>query len=1212
MLGFGKLRSVLIAVYFLFAIWPRASWGQIEYGSIAGTVLDASGAAIPDATVTLTNIGTSEKRTMRSEAVGSYTFVNLLPGQYRLDAEKAGFKSFHREPIVVEIENGLRIDIPMEVGAVSESIQVTAQTPLLQPQTSSLGQVVESRTVTEMPLNGRNPIGLIQLVPGVVPQGQPSAGNSSMGNPVGANPVAAGDFSVGGGEATWSAINVDGFPLNAAYFHMVSLIPIQDAIQEFKVQTNNLGPEYGLFAGGVINFTTKSGTNAFHGSAYEFLRNSVVDSNDFFLNGAGLPVPPFTQNQFGANVGGRVIRDKLFFFSSYEGFRQRMGQALTTSVPTPAMRGGDFSSLFDPSGNVIPIYDSLSSNNCSTLAGGTTPTCRTQFAGNIIPQSRIDPSAKILTNYWPLPNGSGAPYTHINNFTTAESIGGDTDEVAERVDYNVSDKQRFFSRFSYWTLLDLPYQPFKNEPICPDRCSYTDSTKQIILGDTYTISPTAILDTHLGYERYAYTSSPLGHAGTDLTTFGMPAYMNSIVPAPRRYMPAFCVGTGSSGIDYSGGMCDPDVGTGGGIGAYDDIWYFAPSFTKVKGTHTLKIGGDFRLLRNSYFQTADSSGLYYFDQYMTSSNPLIPTGTGSTFASFLLGYGNNTSYLQIPSLMAEQLMSGSLYFGDTFQATRKLALNLGLRYDVQGSWTDRFNRLIDMYPDAVSPFSSAVSNVTNPVTGKSFGSLLGAINLVDSPARRSRGEYNVPLTNFGPRVGLAYRLNDKTVIRTGYGVFWLPVDIRWNDAPNNMFNDTYSNTWLATLDGITPNWVLSNPWPDGITYPAGRNQTWINQQGEWSSNPVVNNPYSYVQQWNFNIQRELPDGTLIDVAYAGSKGTHLPKEVQDIDQLPLADLPAPDGGPGANGYTLSQLTAQVPNPFYGLVQSGTLTSPTVQAVHLLLPYPQYDDITIAEDDDRNSTYHSLQLKVEKRFKEGGTVLAAYTVSKLISDTNEEATWLEASGPSWVDANDYNIKNEKSLDPFDVPQRFVLSYILDLPFGRGKKFAGSESRVANKIISGWGINGITTFQSGFPLVMGGAGALSGIPYAGSPRATRVGPEKAMGGSVSSRLNEWFDTSVFTPTLTYTFGSDSRTEPNLREDGVNNFDFALFKNTKFGPDEKLALQFRAEFFNLFNHPQFMPPNTNCCAPAQGGSNPSFGVVSGQYNLPRIIQFSLRFTF
>jgi hypothetical protein len=1153
---------------------------------------------------------------MRSEPTGSYTFVNLLPGQYRLDAEKAGFKSFRREPIVVEIENGLRIDIPMEVGAVSQSIQVTAQTPLLQPQTSSLGQVVESRTVTDMPLNGRNPIGLIQLVPGVVPQGQPSAGNSSMGSPVGANPVAAGDFSVGGGEATWSVINVDGFPLNAPYFHIVSLIPVQDAIQEFKVQTNNLGPEYGLFAGGVINFTTKSGANAFHGSAYEFLRNNVVDSNDFFLNAAGLPVPPFTQNQFGGNVGGRVIRDKLFFFSSYEGFRQRMGQALTTSVPTPAMRAGDFTGLLDPSGNVVPIYDPLTSSNCSTLAGSATPTCRTQFSyngtSNVIPPSRLDPSAKILSTYWPQPTGPGAPYTHINNFTTAESIGGDTDEVNERVDYNVSDKQRFFSRFSYWTLLDLPYQPFKNEPICPDRCDYTDSTKQIVLGDTYTISPEAILDVHVGYERYAYTSSPLGHAGTDLTTFGMPAYMNSIIPAHGRYMPAFCVGTSSTGIDYSGGMCDPDVGTGGMIGAYDDIWYFAPSFTKIKGGHTLKIGGDFRVMRDNYSQSADSSGLYYFDQLMSSSNPLVPTSTGSTMASFMLGYGNNSSYLEIPSLMAEQLISGSAYFGDTFRATRKLTLNLGLRYDLQGSWTERFNRMFDLYPNAVSPFSSAVSNVTNPVTGNPFGTLLGAINLVDSSARPSRNEYNVPLGNFGPRIGLAYRLNDKTVIRTGYGVFWLPVDIRWQDAPNNMFNNTFSNTWLATLNGITPNWVLSNPWPDGISLPAGRNQTWINQQGLWSTDPVANNPYSYVQQWNFNIQRELPDGTLIDIAYAGTKGTHLPKEVQDIDQLPLADLPAPDGGPGANGYTLSQLTAQVSNPFYGLVQSGTLTSPTVQAVHMLLPYPQYDDITIVEDDDRNSTYHSLQLKVEKRFKGGGSILAAYTVSKLISDTNEEATWLEAAAPNWVDSNDYNIKNEKSLDPYDVPQRFVLSYILDLPFGKGKKYGQSMAPVTDKFVSGWGINGITTFQSGFPLIIGGAGVLSGIPYAGSPRATRVGPEKATTGSASSRLNEWFDTSVFTPTFTYTFGNDSRTEPNLREDGMNNFDLALFKNTRFGPDEKLAVQFRAEFFNLFNHPQFLPPNTSCCSPAQGGSNPSFGVVSGQYNLPRVIQFGLRFTF
>jgi hypothetical protein len=357
----------------LYAIWPPVTCGQTFFGSISGTVLDATGAAVPAATVTLTNLGTSEKRTMQSDPSGSYTFVNLVPGRYRIEAERSGFKHFTREPIVVEVQSAVRIDIPMELGAVTQTVEVTAATPLLQPQTSDLGQVVAGRSVTDIPLNGRNPLALVSLVPGVVPQGNPSNGNAAGGNPVGANPFAFGDFQIGGGQAGQSAIYMDGAPVQGSYLNVVTVIPTQDAVQEFKVQTNNLGPEWGRFAGGVINLTTKSGTNAFHGSAYEFLRNKVLDANDFFLNRAGQPVPPFTQNQFGANIGGRIIRDKLFFFSSYEGFRQRLGAAITGTVPTEAMRNGDFSDLRDASGKVIPIYDPL-----TTCGKYTIPRVRTR------------------------------------------------------------------------------------------------------------------------------------------------------------------------------------------------------------------------------------------------------------------------------------------------------------------------------------------------------------------------------------------------------------------------------------------------------------------------------------------------------------------------------------------------------------------------------------------------------------------------------------------------------------------------------------------------------------------------------------------------------------------------------------------------------------------------------------------------------------------
>jgi hypothetical protein len=921
----------------------------------------------------------------------------------------------------------------------------------------------------------------------------------------------------------------------------------------------------------------------------------VLDAQSFFLNEVGATKGPWTQNQFGANLGGKVIRDKLFVFSSYEGYRVRSSAAFSNGiVPTVAERGGDFTGLgYD-------IYDPMTSTNCTTSGG----TCRTivglepggSGTADVIAPSQINSASKVLLGYYPLPNttpSATSPY----NFVTSYGTGGDTDQVNERVDYNLSDKQRLMARFSYYKLLNLPDSPFKD--ICTDRCTETVHTKQTSLGDTVTISPTTILDLHLGYTRYHYVRTPLT-AGFGVSSLGGSWGSYHFASTP---LPIPCISNTPGDDTLGAGFCS--AGTGSGIGAADDTWSFTPSLTKIKGRHALRMGYELRLLRNNYYQSNQPAGMYQFDRNMTSANPLAsPITTGNGFASFLLGYGsnsNNGGVVVTPSFMANQIIYNAMYIGDTLQASKKLTLNLGLRYDLQGSWKERFNRIVDWDPSATSPLAG-MANPTNGLTISS--SLKGAFPLVASSARSSRAEENMPWTEFNPRIGLAYRVNDKTVIRTGYGIFYLPNDVTWNNAPHNLFMNTYSQAWITTVNsaGVLPLNTFSNPFPSGIILPPGRNQAWINVQANGPSGPVANNPPAYSQEWNFNIQRTLPDGTLLDLAYAGSKGTHLPMHSQDVDQLPEADLPG-----GSAGYTVSQLTASVPNPFYGLVQ-GNLTQPTVSFAQLLLPYPQYSDVSIAEPDDRDSIYHSFQMKIEKRFSHGGSVLAAYTISKLISDTNNEINWLGDACCAWGDTDAYNLHNERSLDGYDVPQRFVLGYVLDLPLGRGKKYGNNLSPTANKLLGGWGIDGILTLQSGFPLVLGGgSNALcnAGIPEAGGCRVTRTGHESYTSGSTAARLAEWFDTSVFTNTTTITRGNDSKTEPNLRQDGEKNMDFAVFKNTKFGPDEKLGLEFRAEFFNFFNHPQFSAPNTSCC-----GS--TFGVVSSQYNLPRLVQFALRFTF
>jgi hypothetical protein len=1196
--------GVLLAAVLIFALTPAAVWGQNVYGTIAGTVTDSSGAAIGNTTVTLTNLDKNEKHDMVADSSGNYSFVNILPGRYKIEAEKSGFKKFVREPINVQIESGLKVDITLQVGAQTETVEVTGAPPLLQPETNSLGQVIEQRSVTEMPLNGRNPLALVQLVPGVVPQGQPSAGNSSTSNPVGANPFALGDFQVGGGMAGQSQILIDGVPTNGAYLNVVTVIPTQDAIQEFKVQTNNLGPEYGRFAGGVINLSTKSGTNRFHGSAYEFLRNKVLNANDFFANREGLKRSAFTQNQFGANIGGPIVHDKLFFFFSYEGFRLRKGNTFSTWVPTDLERTGDFSQLGSSgTSSVLTIYDPLTSAGCTSAAA----TCRTAFTGNKIPANRIDPAAQALLSYFPEPNLAGST---VGNFATSYSSGGAVNQYNGRVDYNLSSKQRIYGRFTYSHILSLPDNPFSQ--ICTDRCTETTTAKQVSLGDTLALSPKTILDLHLGYTRYVYVRTPLSQ-GIDLSKFG-PNWKALTPELTYTHIPQVCVSQTAGDNRWGGGWCAQ--GTGSGIGAYDDTYSFAPVLSRIMGRHTIKAGAEFRVLRNNYYQSNDPAGLFQLNAKMTAANPQnANNGTagaaaaagGNGFASFLLGYGDNGSVTE-PARTADQNLYYAFYAGDTLQLTRKITLNLGARVDLQGDWTERTNRIAAVNPTETSPLLAM-----SPALTTAFPNLKGGFDLVSSGRHSSRSAF--PSWNHvSPRIGVSYQLDQNTVVRAGYGMFFLPVDVRWNDAPHNLFINSFTTPWLTTqADGVTPKATLFNPFPgSGVTPPFGRNQGLIDVQGNGNEAAASNNPAPYAQQWNLDIQRQFPGELLVDVAYAGSKGTHLPMHDQTIDQLQPQFLPK-------NAADVANLTTLVANPFAGNctgctgpVQSGGVgTNATVKKAQLLLPFPQFDNFSLAEPDNRDSIYHSMQLKVQKRFAAGAQVLASYTISKLIDNTNSEINWLEAAAPSWNDANAYNLRGERSLDGFDVPQRLVVGAIMDLPMGRGKRFASSVDGVTDKLISGWGINTIITFQRGFPIIIGGCpGALSnsGIPNVGCSRPTRTALSHLTSGSKDQKLAHWFDTSVFTngdPTV-FNYGTDSRTEPNIRSDGAKNFDFAAFKNTRFGPDGRIGLEFRGEFFNLFNRTQFNPPNTSCC----GGS--SFGQVTGQYNLPRVIQFALRTTF
>ncbi|HLX44251.1 MAG TPA: carboxypeptidase-like regulatory domain-containing protein, partial [Bryobacteraceae bacterium] len=593
------------------------AFGQNFYGSILGVVSDPSSAPIGGATVSVTNNGTGARQAIQSSGNGEFRFVNLVPGNYKLEVEKAGFKHYTRDRIAVEVESAVRVDASMSVGDVTQSIEVSATTPLLQTENASLSQVVNSAEVQALPLNGRNVLNLAELVPGVVPQGL------ADGNPTGKNVFAAGNYQIGGGTANQSASFFDGAPMNITYGNIMAINPTQDAVEEFRVQTNNNTAEYGRYTGGVINLTSKSGTNSLHGSAYEFLRNRALNAASFFANASGSGKAAFVQNQFGGNAGGPIWKNKLFFFGSYEGYRARQGVLFTETVPTAAELTGNFAGYLNGSGAQIPIYNPFSTTcpNPNSLSTCT----RSPFPGNVIPPTMLNPVSSKIIGFpeYALPNTAGQLYTNNFNFARNVATGGNNDQVNGRFDYQVSDKQRILARFTRLDSLNQPVNVYGNgflngDPYSPE--AYV--TTQAVLADTYIFSPTKVLDVRAAFTRWYYTRIP-GTLGTnESATLGFPSYFAQI-PSLNGQSPS----TTMPGIAISSPTINA-IGTGLLLGR-DDTYALTPTFTWIKGKHTIKFGAELHKNELNYFQNNSPGGTFSFDNAFTSVNSLSPGATGS-------------------------------------------------------------------------------------------------------------------------------------------------------------------------------------------------------------------------------------------------------------------------------------------------------------------------------------------------------------------------------------------------------------------------------------------------------------------------------------------------------------------------------------------------------------------------------------------------------
>ena len=1155
-----------VVVLLLASIYGHA---QSTSGTILGNLTEQSGAVITNTQVTLTNIGTDDTRQWMTNGSGFYQFVSVPPGNYRIMVAKPGFKTITREPVNLQVEGSVQINLSMEVGSPSQKVTVTARTPLIQAGTISLGAVVDKRETDEIPLNGRNPMNLTALVPSVIPEGQ------AMQNPTGTNPFAWGNYQIGGGMANQSITFLDGAPLNTEYINITALVPTQDSLQEFKVDTNNLSAEYGHLAGGAINFRTKSGTNNLHGSAWEFLRNKVLNANTYFGNQAHLTRPAFTQNQYGFNVGGPVYiphlydgRNKTFFFVDWEGFALREGQTFTETVPTAAERTGDLSEL------ATPIYDPNTTCNASlgvACAPGEPLYNRTEFPNEVIPTNRLNPTALLyLKRFFPAPNVTGGP-RGVNNFTANASTGGNNYETVVHIDQNVSEKQHISARYTYWTNDNLPINPL-GTGICQDRCGETFNTNDFILDDTYSFNSSTILDMRVSYMRFVYARTPLVNTYS-LGSLGMPPSLASEIEFPGPPVMSI-TGFDTAGTFASGGA-DSTINN-----ATDDD-RIAGSLTKFIGNHTLKFGGEFQRGTFNYVQANAAAGTFSFNNSFTAQNPLTNTG-GIGLASYLLGYAGGGSAAYVIPVAAEQLYPG-VYANDDWRATQRLTLQLGLRWEDDFPWTERHNRLSYFDATAVNPLLAAAGVRQYP----------GTIDLVSSSTRSSRYNFNNDWKQFSPRLGLAYEVRPNTVFSLGYGIFWLPTDIA-GGAPNGDAINSFNTPYTASINGgLTPANNIGNPFPGGIVPAPGRNPSYQGiLLGTGVGEAFPNSPYAYAQQWNAGIQQQIGSSFVVDIAYGGAKGTHLPFAGQQ-NQLPDQDL------------TLGKaLLASIPNPFYGIINPDyALGAKTIPAGQLLRKYPQYDGVTSSRYNEGDSTYNSLQVKAQRRFSGGASINAAYTLSKLISDTESNTGWLQPNGNGVQDNN--NLKAEKSLSAGDVRNRLVLSYVYDIPVGRGQTYLSNASRMVDYAIGGWGLEGITTLQSGFPLFFDTNQNLTGSFGGGSrPNYTAGCPKSTSGGAVA-RLNHWFNTTCFTQPAAFTFGNETRNDDQLKAPGIANWDSSLFKNFAVDSKGRVNVQFRAEVFNLFNRVQFGYPGQ-----VLGTSN--FGIIGSQANLPRILQFALRINY
>ena len=1165
-----RLPGVWLRVAISLFLCVAVMCAQDSRGTVTGQVTDPSGAPLTGVSVSLTNEANGTTAASRSNEAGNYYIPFVTPGIYTLTAEVSGFRRATRQKLEVRVNDVIRIDLGMVLGDVKESVEVTAAAPLIDTSNVSLGQVVDRRRLTELPVQAGTALELVMLSPGVTSTTALRVRRTSFN-------TASSQFSTDGSPQFSNEVMIDGVPDTFASGSepRIAFQPPQAAVSEFKVQSTAYDASVGHTSGAVINIITSGGGNQFHGSLHEVFANSALDAPTFFQNRSGAKKPVYQDNRYGAAVGGPVLlpkfyngRNRTFFFYSWEANKWGQPRAVVGTVPTAAEKLGDLSALL-ALGASYQIYDPFSTRDLGNGRYGRQP-----LPGNLIPPSRVDPVARNILAYYAAPNTSGTSEGR-NNYTRNNKDLEDYYVHFARVDHSFSDNNRMYVRVDYdhWA---EDKQDFYNN--LASGVALNRINRGLAIDDVQVLSPTSVLNIRYGITQEDAPEKRRS-AGFDNSKLGFSPSLLSLLDKSAQTFPNVYVGTSAITTPCSG-TC---TGTFSGFAAWESgdgantamIHSLNATLTSLKGSHNLRYGTDLRLYRA--FQNRrgyDVAPAFQFLPTYTKGpfDNSAAASTGQELAAFLLGIPDGEMRRSASSATQEKFIS--FFFHDDWKLTGKLTVNAGLRYEYESPLTERFDRSVRGFDyTAANPIGelARANYARNPIPEIPAAQFRVPGGLLFAGGSKGHSLWNGQKGNLLPRIGLAWQPEPKTVVRAGYGLFYDTLGT--NRSPAIQTGFTAATPIIASFDnGLTYSVTNANPFPSGLLAPLGAAGGLTTNLGQALSVYPLDRVLPYAQRWSFGVQRQLPGQILLEVTYVGNKGIRLPvsRELNSTDPKYLSTSPERDQ------KTIDSLSQRFANPFAGI---NKIYASTITRADLLRPYPEFGSIREA-DANGSSWYHGMQSRVERRMARGYTFQAAYTWSKSMDATQ----YLNDSDPSPA----------RAIGQFDRTHIAVVSAIWELPFGRGRAYGSKMSRPLNFIAGGWQLNSIYHWQSGTPLSFGNVilrGSLKDVPLSGDIRS----------------VDRWFNVDLFERATARQLQSNIRTFPlrfgNIRGDAQTKLDLSAIK--MFDVTERIRLQFRAEAFNALNHVNFNAPNTTVTGSA-------FGTVTGQGSLSRQFQGVVKIIF